>query len=584
MTTNDEARGEHDAPSSRDPQDTDADEYRTTDQHEATSPIDRRDYLRTVGAVGVLGVMGGLAGSATGSAAAQADWETEADRRIAEHRQGSLEVEVVDETGQPVPNADVDVEMAEHDYGFGYVLSANLLLNETEPGHPYRETLKEDFNIVWFGNYHKWRFFEENQEIADQATAWAKDNGLDIRGHVCLWANVDAWAVPGDVVDAMGVDHQSGESGADLDPQHVRDRSFEHVREIIEHYADFEYEGTEYGSVIEEWEVMNEVVHVPGMIRAVNGVPGEQESDDLDPVTAPVLAEWYDHARDVAPEDVGLATNDYNTMEGSLEYARSAYERQIEFLAENGSLDYAGIQSHFGDRDSAVSPEETLDVLDRYAQHGVRLRVTEYDATGDDWSDEEKADFFHDYLKTVFSHDATDAFLVAGGSDAHHWRDDAPFFYEDWTPKPAYHVYQDLVFDEWWTEASGTTDDSGTYATDAFLGVHEVTITVGGESTTEQVSVTDASGTTDLVVTPGTSTSDCEEQGGVQVGEHCARDPDDDSLYEDVNGDGQTTHGDVNALFENLDSDDIQGNADAFDFDGNGRIGFSDVISLLRDI
>ena len=471
----------------------------------------RRDYLRAAGVVGTVGVLSTAgAGAAT---ARETDWETEADRRIAEHRQGTLEVRVVDKHGRPIPNADVDVEMAEHDYGFGYVLSGNLLVNETEPGHPYRETLKEDFNVVWFGNYHKWRFFEEEQEISDRATAWAKDNGLDIRGHACLWSNVGAYAVPGDVVDAMGVDHENGQDGPDLDPEHVRERTSDHVEDIIEHYADFEYDGEHYGSVIEEWEVMNEAVHEPGLIRAVNGVPADREDDDLDPVTEPVLAEWYRHAREAAPDDVGLAVNDYNTMEGSLEYARSDYERQIEFLVENGHLDYAGIQSHFTDQSTAVTPQETMEVLDRYAQHGVRLRVTEFDMTGDDWSDEEKADFFHDYLKTVFSHEATDAFLLAGGSDKYHWRDDGPFFYEDWSPKPAYDVYQDLVFDEWWTEESGTTDRSGTYATEAFLGEHEVTVTARGESTTERVSVTDASGTTDIVVTLGTTSGNCRGSG-----------------------------------------------------------------------
>ncbi|WP_226006658.1 hypothetical protein [Natrinema salinisoli] len=68
------------------------------------------------------------------------------------------------------------------------------------------------------------------------------------------------------------------------------------------------------------------------------------------------------------------------------------------------------------------------------------------------------------------------------------------------------------------------------------------------------------------------------------VGDYEARDPDDDGRYEDVNGDETTTHGDVNALFENRDADGVQNNPDPFDFDENGRFGFSDIPELLREI
>ncbi|SEQ93721.1 endo-1,4-beta-xylanase [Natrinema salaciae] len=541
----------------------------------------RRDYLRTVGVAGAIGV---LSTAGAGAATAQSDdWESEADRRIAEHRQGRLEVQVVDGNGQPIPNADVDVEMQEHDFGFGTAVGATIVTGtdsdvSQEDAEEYRSVVPELFNTAVLGNHHKWRFFEENQDIADEATAWLLDQGLRMRGHVCIWGSVDAWSVPGDVVDAMGVDHESGNTGPDLDPAHVEQRSLDHIERIISHYDDFEYDGTYYGSVIDQWDVVNEVVHQQGLIEAVDG-------ENVDGVEAPILAEWYRQATEVAPDDVALDVNDYNTLEGPYQYARDAYHRQIEFLNDSSGarLDGVGLQSHFSE-DEALTPDETLSTLDEYAAHGVDVRITEFDAADENWADEAQGEFLYQFMKTTFSHEAVTDFVIWGPWDGSHWRDDAPLFYEDWTPKPGYDAYTDLVFDQWWTSDAGTTDDSGTYATDAFLGVHEVTITAGGESTTEQVSVTDASGTTDLVVTLGTSTNDCEDQGGVQVGDHCARDPDDDGLYEDVNGDGQTTHGDVNAFFENLDSDDIQGNADAFDFDGNGRIGFSDVISLLRDI
>ncbi|WP_090617442.1 hypothetical protein [Natrinema salaciae] len=70
----------------------------------------------------------------------------------------------------------------------------------------------------------------------------------------------------------------------------------------------------------------------------------------------------------------------------------------------------------------------------------------------------------------------------------------------------------------------------------------------------------------------------------IPVGEYEARDPDGDGLYNDVDGDGETTHADVDAFYEHLEADGVQDDPDAFDFDGNDRIGFADVLRLLREI
>ncbi|WP_276252657.1 hypothetical protein [Halomontanus rarus] len=180
----------------------------------ALGTVTRRDYLRAVGGGSAIGA---LTTAGVGTVGAQSDdWEAEANERIAEHRQGSLEVQVVDESGQPVSGADVDVEMREHEFGWGTALSASTITGDdddisAEDRQQLLEYVPELFNTGVFGNIHKWRFFENDQDVADEATAWAVEQGLRMRGHVCLWGNVDAWAVPGDVVDAMGVEHESGD-------------------------------------------------------------------------------------------------------------------------------------------------------------------------------------------------------------------------------------------------------------------------------------------------------------------------------------------------------------------------------------
>ena len=420
-----------------------------------------------------------------------ADWEAAAEERIREHRTSDLTVEVVDADGGAVKGAAVSVSQQDHAFGFGTAVGADHLLNETDPGDPYREYVTDLFNLAVLGNHHKWRFFEENREIADGATDWLLDQGLDLRGHVCLWANVSAWAVPPDVVSAMGVEWEAnGVTDPELDPEYVEQRTKEHVREIIEYYGDD----------ITEWEVVNELVHKPGFVKAVNGVRGDDSTtlQDVEPVAAPILGEWYDIARDAAPEGTTLAVNDYDTLSGPNAGTRDRYERQIEYLTRReAGLDSVGMQCHFTEF-TTLTPEETMAGLDRYAENDVRLRITEFDMADDNWDESDKADFFYQFLKTVYSHPAVDDFLVWGINDEYHWRDDAPFFAAGWEAKPALDRYRDLVFDEWWTEASGTTDADGRFATIGHHGDYEVTATVDGQAVTQTVTLSEGGATVEL--------------------------------------------------------------------------------------
>ena len=61
-------------------------------------------------------------------------------------------------------------------------------------------------------------------------------------------------------------------------------------------------------------------------------------------------------------------------------------------------------------------------------------------------------------------------------------------------------------------------------------------------------------------------------------------DPDDDGLYEDVNGDGEVTIVDVQALFANFDGETIQNNSELFDFNGDGSVDVVDVQKLYNEV
>ena len=63
-----------------------------------------------------------------------------------------------------------------------------------------------------------------------------------------------------------------------------------------------------------------------------------------------------------------------------------------------------------------------------------------------------------------------------------------------------------------------------------------------------------------------------------------ATDTDGDGLCDDVDGDGELTHDDAADFLGSIEDDRVQNNPDAFDFAETGRIGFRDVVDLLRRI
>jgi secreted PhoX family phosphatase len=67
------------------------------------------------------------------------------------------------------------------------------------------------------------------------------------------------------------------------------------------------------------------------------------------------------------------------------------------------------------------------------------------------------------------------------------------------------------------------------------------------------------------------------------TGENSPTDPDDDGRFEDVDGDGQVDDGDAAALFEEFDEDAVRENPAEYDFNGNGRLDFHDVVELAEE-
>ncbi len=378
---------------------------------------------------------------------ADAPWRAEAAARIEKIRKGDLTVSVTDSKGNPVPGAKVSIRMKRHAFGFGTAVVANTLTNPGGDNDRYQKEVERLFNRIVFENDLKWGPWEEGasntgywrRQYVNNAVQWLSDRHIDIRGHNMVWGT---WRyIPADIKKLEG--DKTALEGA-----------------IEKRIADVG--GAMAGKVV-DWDVVNESVPE----HALTDIFGKER-----------MVTWYKAARKADPK-ARLFLNDYPSPDttGHLD----GFVADIKMLVDNGApLGGIGLQGHVGS--SPWSIPALLQEMDRLGAFQLPIEITEYDT---DIKDEAlDAQFFKDFLTAVFSHPNAQAFLMWGFWDGAHWHHKAPMFNQDWTEKLSGKAYEDLVFHDWWTNADGATDGTGSYQTRGFLGDYEVTVKSGAKTTT----------------------------------------------------------------------------------------------------
>lgn len=350
-----------------------------------------------------------------------AAWRREARARIQKLRRGDLVVDLRDREGAPLRNREVKTRMRRHRFRFGTAVGANQLLDgEDENTERYRRALVQHFEWATVENALKWE--AEDWGMVDlrlPAVRTLTALGLEVRGHVLLWPSYKN------------------------SPAFLKDKSPVELAEAIR--TRVEDAASEMRPWIREWDVVNE--------------PWSNH-DFMDLLGDEVVGNAFRRAREALPEG-RLYINDYGILNEGRPHTthKDAYAEWIrKLLEEKAPLDGVGLQGHFGARVPDVS--EMKDTLDRFAAFGLPLTITEFDH---DIRDEEaQADFLRDVLTLCFSHPAVDGFWMWGFWDGRHWRDNAPLYRRDWTPKPALDVWERLVWDEWRTpDRTLATDAEG---------------------------------------------------------------------------------------------------------------------------
>ncbi len=378
------------------------------------------------------------------------EWRNKALEDIEKYRKDDFNVVVVDKDGNPIKDAEVELDMFEHEFEFGSCFRTAVTSNEK-----YAQVVSSLFNAGVDEGAMKWEPYENGNgvESARKVADKVKELGVKYyRGHTLIW-QVPITAsgnrmVPEDVVNLA----ESGNTEA------LRKRANDHIARIM----------GDYMGELSEWDVINETVSNKQLEKNNGGIELEKE--------------WFDLARKLEP-GVDLFYNEATVYVERFNAAGTKeFFRILDEMKEAG-IDYDGIglQSHHDKAHEDM--EEILAVFDRVNSYGKEVKLTEYSCAVSDPI--LQANFTRDFFISAFSKPYITGIVMWGFWDGSNFEAYSPVYDKEWNLKPSGEQMIDLIYNKWWTrDAKATTDAEGKATIRGFFGDYDVTVRHNGQEKT----------------------------------------------------------------------------------------------------
>ena len=340
-----------------------------------------------------------------------------------------------------------------HEFWFGAAISNGMFDNRAKEGDAsiYKEKFLQNFNCAVTENALKWANMERqkglvNFSTVDNMLAWTDEHKIPLRGHNIYW----------------GIPERVQQWLKDMDDAQLEDAVHTRARTIAARYQ----------GRFAEYDLNNEMIH------------GNYYQDRLGPEITRKMADW------IKTYDPGakLYLNDYDIL--TCQRVRSYVEHIRTLLGDGVRIDGIGVQGHL--HGETFHPDSLRYALDLLSQFNLPIRITEFNMPGQRskflrWdggsipvmtADEEnqKAKNLTEYYRICFAHPVVDGILMWGFWEGANWIPASSLYKRDWTPTPAAEAYQALLFDEWWTDYKGRSDENGVFTVRAFFGTHKITI------------------------------------------------------------------------------------------------------------
>jgi len=421
----------------------------------------------------ISGISDKLGSNAYQGISTDASWRAPAQNRIENFRKANLKVNVVDENNNPINGAVVEVDMNQHHFGFGTAVNLKYfpLSNNDPEAVKYREKLFNldgnggSFNEVVFENALEWKKWEIDipldKEDKIEVLDYFIDKGINVRGHSLLWPRFDR------LPDDMEENRQN--------PSYLKNRIKDHIKTILQN-EDLR------GKLI-DWDAINEITNKRDIERSLANNEGREGRA------------FYDEILELVEDYAGgtpMYLNDYMTI--SYGGIGEKYDSCKNFLKEiydaDAPFDGIGFQAHL--REAPIGIPTVYSILEDFNQtfnEEKDFKITEFDMRGTDDSILEQ--YTRDFLTICFSHEKMKSFITWGFWDGEHWKQSAPFFKENWSLKASGKAFNDLVFDEWWTDEESNTNNAGRATFRPFKGKHTIKATYNGVSEDFEVDLTE---------------------------------------------------------------------------------------------
>jgi endo-1,4-beta-xylanase len=246
-------------------------------------------------------------------------------------------------------------------FTIGAAVEPSQLLNEQDA-----QMLKRHFNSIVAENVMKPGNMQPmpgqfNFEQADKIINFAKENGMDVRGHNLVWhQQVPGWFF----LDLNGKKMVSETDPAkrEANKKLLLERLETHIQTVVTHYKDD----------VKSWDVVNEVIDDGGGLR---------NSDWYKITGTDYIKVAFETARKYAAPDAKLYINDYNT---EVEPKRSSLYNLVKSLKEQGvPIDGVGHQSHI--QIGWPSDADIEQTINMFADLGLDNQITELDVSMYGW-------------------------------------------------------------------------------------------------------------------------------------------------------------------------------------------------------
>ncbi|MBN2295975.1 MAG: endo-1,4-beta-xylanase, partial [Pirellulales bacterium] len=264
-----------------------------------------------------------------------------ADVRIEKHRKADLVITVIDDAGQPVPGAKVELRQTRHSFLFGCNIFGWSRPSNKDQENDYRQKFKELFNFATLGFY--WWNYEPvrghpNHNWTGLVAEWCAGLGIATKGHPLMWNFLDPPWAPDDL-------------------QELQRLQMSRIDDCV----------SQFKGRIDCWDVVNEATHFDRdwVVKQAPKMSGLWQKTGRMELTR----ECFAHARKANPQAT-LLINDYRTD--------PPYEKVIEQLVDSKGkpmYDVIGIQNHMFE--GPWPNQKIWDVCQRFSRFGVPLHFTE---------------------------------------------------------------------------------------------------------------------------------------------------------------------------------------------------------------